>query len=150
VRDSAFGSIGYITGPTSPGREAVVMALTARLENPDVEVQLATVSSLIQLGELESLARPLASVMGLNEEMYRGRVRFIIAKLGNKTRSLIPGLIAATHDPDERLRKGAIELLIRYGPVQSVRSALQAASRNNDPEVRLWATKQSETLLPNP
>ncbi len=130
-------------------RKMFVPGLIRKLTERDPAARERAARRLGQLGELAAPAiGALAEALGDTDVTVRLSVAEALTQIVSRTTGTeaMPALIAATRDPDERVRLAAIKALHPLDPKVEGAPAFIAAARDPDERVRLAAVEALSSL----
>lgn len=140
------GFAAWILGELGPAAHAALPALVAAQRDLDPGVRALVLRSLASVG-----AGAPAAVAALRKALREGtgddrwRAARSLGKLGTSARVAIPDLVAALRDDNGHVRRHAAVALGRLGPDAAARAALEATSRDVDPDVAAAAADALRT-----
>jgi HEAT repeat protein len=149
VRFSAARTLGFIIDAGSAQRTEAVAALAVTLNDKDPDVRLAAAETLVQIGETQKAAGILLAACGGTDSYLRDRARSIIRR-AKDSRPLVAMLVKAMRDQDGERRDEAFQTLPLIGSPEAVRSALDSALAEDNPEIHRWAAARLERITPSP
>jgi HEAT repeat protein len=136
-----------VTAIDATGEHALPILLKA-VQDPEVKDRRDALIGLMRFrSRVDAIIGPVTEVLKDSEPENRLLAVGIIRGLGQQGLSALPSLIAASRDPDPRVRSAALNALVSYRPLpQEVFDALENSLKDGDSRIRSAAVNSLRTV----